>query len=569
VQHVALDRAGTRKATLVLADGAITAVLDEAAPPPPGTRVIDGTGLLCLPAFLDAFSRQGVTVPAPVVDQDLPPDLQADVGIDMRLANRKGIQPVFAVAKALAVPDEQSQAWQKSGFGAALVAPGNQLLSGTSALVTTRKAAMRDLVVREAAFAHAAFDASGGGYPSTLMGYFAQLRQFFLDAQHHAELVRRYEDGRAGPRPPFDADLEAGIAILSGQRLLACEANAADDIERWMRLADEFALRPRIIGGLEAWRVTPLLGERGTAVVLTLDWGKEVDDPRPKESAAEAKEEGATPEAAEAAPEAVEPEPAGEAEAKAAEPVVEYQEPYRVRLERRRKWEEGRDCALRLSEAGVPYVFGTAGQKPSELLEHVRALVKAGLPAEEALAKLTDEAAHFLGVDRRLGVIEAGFDATFALWRSDPLTDEKASVAWMFVDGFPSEFREPPKKASSGAGPAKGIDPTGSWNLTFDVKGEGIESATLELSMEPGGALTGTLEVANPMGGAKVKTDVSGEVSGTELTLSCTLSFGQFSIDTALEAEIDGDSLDGEGSFHGPWSDEPSTQSFKATRSPR
>src|SRR5262245_54643329 len=55
IRGVALDRTGERKATLILRDGAIAAVLDEAAPVPPGTRVIEGAGLICLPAFLDAY----------------------------------------------------------------------------------------------------------------------------------------------------------------------------------------------------------------------------------------------------------------------------------------------------------------------------------------------------------------------------------------------------------------------------------------------------------------------------------------------------------------------------------
>src|SRR5262245_34375551 len=101
---VSLDRAGEHKGTLVLRDGAIAAVLDEAAPAPPGTRVIEGTGLLCLPAFLDAYSRQGCTVPQPVKDQDVPPNPLTDADIDMRLANRKGIQPAFRAVQALAIP---------------------------------------------------------------------------------------------------------------------------------------------------------------------------------------------------------------------------------------------------------------------------------------------------------------------------------------------------------------------------------------------------------------------------------------------------------------------------------
>ena len=559
IRGVALDRSGERKGTLVLRNGAIEAILDETAPSPAGTRSIDGTGLICLPAFLDAFTRQGCTVPQPVTDQDLPPNVLADVGVDMRIANRKGIQPAFRTVEALAIPKEQGESWRKSGFGAALVAPGGELLSGTSTLATTREAAMRDLVVRDEVFAHASFAASGRGYPSTLMGYFAQLRQFFLDSQQHVELERRYQQGRPGTRPAFDAQLEAGAELVAREKVLLCEASSAADIQRWFRLADEFRLEVGIVGGLEAWRVTGELVQRDVPVVLTLDWGKEPKDPRPK-----AKEE---PAEAEKAPAPVEPATAPDATAAAAaERSWEYTEPLAVRVERRKEWEEKRDCALRLQEAGVRFVFGSGSSKPGELLERVRTLVKAGLPGDDALVALTSSAAQVLGMQNRLGRIEPGFDATFVLWRSDPLTDEKASAAWVFVDGFPSEFKEEKKK---GKGPADGVDPSGNWTLEFTVEGEGLRAADLTLEMAKDGTLSGTLEAENPIGGGRVETEVEGQVSGDEVELECTLAFGEVKIETKLVAKLAGETLDGEGSFRGPWGSEPRTQTFRGKRVPK
>ena len=568
LRGVALDRAGERKATLILRDGAIEAILDEAAPAPPGTRVIEGEGLLCLPAFLDAFTRNGCTVPQPVSDQDLPPNVLADVVVDMRLASRKGIQPAFRAVEGLALTKEQREAWRKSGFGAALVAPGGELLAGSSALATTREAAMRDLVARDEVYAHAAFAASGQGYPSTLMGYFAQLRQFFLDSQRHGELALRYAAGRPGLRPAFDAELEAGAALLAGERTLLCQADSAADVWRWFRLADEFGFELALVGGLEAGRVREELVRRDATVVLTLDWGKEPEDPRPaadkavQEPATGAGEAGGTSEAeAEAETEAV-------AQAEPTEPVWEYTEPLAVRLERRREWEEKRDAALRLSEAGVRFVFGSASGKPGELLERVRVLVAAGLSEDGALNALTVDAADFLGMTGRLGRIEPGHDATLVLWRSDPLTDKKASPAWVFVDGFPSEFPEE-KKKGAGSGPAEGIDPSGTWELEFVAEGEGIRAAQLVLAMDEDGALSGTLEIENPMGGGKVRTEVEGQVSGDELELQCKLAFGEFEIQASLTAKLEGDALDGEGSFRGPWGPEPQTQTFTGKRTPK
>jgi hypothetical protein len=561
IRGVSLDRAGEVQATLILRDGAIIAILDAAAPAPPGTRVIEGAGLLCLPAFIDSLSNQGCAVPEPRRDQDVAPDLQADVGVDMRLANRKGIQPGFRAVEALAITKEQSEAWRKHGFGAVLVAPAGELLAGSSSLATTREAAMRDLVLRDEVFGHAAFAASGQGYPSTLMGYHAQLRQFFLDSQRQEEITRRYRDGRPGARPPFDAELDAGVQLVGGSRRLMCEARESDDIERWLKLADEFGLEIAISNGLEAWRVADLLASRDVTVVLTLDWGKEVKDPRPKAEQANPDDPDSDEEADEDAGAA-----GGTAEPEDGE-VWQYEEPYAVRLERRREWEQGRDCALRLRDAGVRFVFGTAGEKPGELFERVRTLIEVGLPAEAALAALTGEAAEFLGVEERLGTIAPGQDATFTLWRADPLTEEDATPAWIFVDGFPTEFEEE-KKAKKGGGPAEGIDLTGAWALVFEVEGQGIQEATLTLEMEKDGRLSGKLDVASPLDDSRITSDVEGEISGDELELECQLAFGEFTIETRITAEVEGDTLTGESVSTGPWSEAPITQSFSGTREP-
>jgi hypothetical protein len=131
-------------------------------------------------------------------------------------------------------------------------------------------------------------------------------------------------------------------------------------------------------------------------VVLTLDWGEEVEDPH-KAKKGKRDDQGEKGESAEQGE-------AGETEAKPADPNV-YVEPLPLREERRRLWLEGRDGALRLAEKGVPFSFGTAGGKPVELLKKVRTLVEAGLSQDIALAALTSTPAAQSGVARRLGAL--------------------------------------------------------------------------------------------------------------------------------------------------------------------
>lgn len=570
--HLGRDASSPAK-KLVLVDGRIEAVLDGDAETPKGMRVIDGEGLLCLPGFVDAYSTTGVETPEPIKDRDVPVDTGRDVRVDMREANRKGVEPEFRAAEALALDKDAAEAWEKAGFGVAQVAPSGQLLSGTSCVVETREGAARDLVLVPDAFDNAAFRATGPGYPSTLMGYIAQLEQFFLDAIRHGELLERQASGRPGPRVAFDPQLDAGVQILKGVRTLLCEAAGHRDAERWFDLADEFSLRLAIVGDGDLWRAADALAVRKVPVVLGLDWGKEVKDPdaeknKEKEGkATESGEEGheAEPESAQEPEAAAQPEEGPEAE----EPDWEYTEPLDVRRERRRLWEETRDAALVLRRRGVQVCFGTKGQGPDKLLEHVRDLVEAGLDAEDALAVLTTGGAEFLGLGDRLGKVEPGFDATFALWTADPLTEKKAHVAWMFVGGHAKRFELPKDEGKGAEGPpAEGLDVSGSWSLSSTGEdGETIEG-TLTLKMEEDGSTTGSIVQPNPMEDGEMEIPVSGQVAGSTLTLAGSTEMQGLSIDFEYVFDVEGDTLSGSATVHIPVMPEPFELSVEGNRNP-
>ncbi len=588
------------KVTLILKDGRIEAVREADAAAPPGSRTIDGSNLVCVPGFIDAFSNTGIETPAPVADKDVPVDTGADARVDMREANRKGIQPGFRVVEKLKLEPDAAEAWRQRGFGALLVAPTGELLSGTSALASTRTAAMRDVVVRPEVFAHAAFRASGEGFPRTLMAHHAQLRQFFLDARRQAELEQRFTQGRPGPRPPYDPELDAAGPLLSKHERLVCEARSDRDVERWVRLADELGLSIAISGGRDAWKVAALLVERDIPVILTLDWGEEVEDPDAKDEKKKERgrrgpgrggraQEAATEEVDEPDEPADEPNEEDEPEQDPAEGEGEdapdepkkgesakkdsdddrwkYEEPLAVRRERRRLWEERRDNALRLHEAGVRIAFGTGDGKAKDLLDRVRELVEAGLSREVALTALTRSASELLGASGRLGAIEPGYDATFGLWTKDPL-DEKAQLAWIFVDGEAYELEVKEEGAAQeGEGPAEGVLVTGTWKLEFpDSEGQGPSEATAVLAMDDEGAVTGTLSMDSPIGEGATETDIAGRVVGSTLTATANVTVGEMTIDVKLDAQIDGDTLTGDVTWSGPWGERTTT--IQGTREP-
>lgn len=558
--------------SLVLLNGRVAEILTLDSELPAGVRVVEGGGSLALPAFVDAYTTRGLEPVETAADRDRDSSVEANVHIEMRAANRKGVRPTFRAVESFSMEDSELSAYREQGFGSLHACPGGELLAGTSAVLTLREAALRDRVVAPEVFATATFRASGRGYPSTLMGYHAQLRQLFLDADWHRTNLERYAAGKSDRRPPFDPELEAVLPLLRGEQRLLCEANSIEDIRRWMKLGAEFGLELAVSGGAEAWRAAPELAAAGIPVLLELDWGEEAEDPdaekqgekkeeakapadAPDESAGVAPEE--MPEA-EAAPNTVQEEATGEAK-KEGNPL-EYREPLAVRRERRRRWEERRDCALRLHEAGVRFSFGSADSSPKELLSSVRKLVEAGLPEKAALAALTTTPAELLGVERHLGRIEAGFDADLVLWTAPPFT-KKARVKLSIVDGALYEFDV--EEPAAGA-PAEGVDLTGSWEVAYESQ-EGAP-ATLLLEMTEAGEVSGSL-VFTPPGGNPVESELSGTVTGAAFKLTVQLDLSGFSAKMQLEGTIDGDAISGDATWK--YSGGEETDSFQGTRKPQ
>lgn len=555
--------------TLILRDGRIAAIHDSGGEVPADTWIVDGSGLVAVPAFVDAWTELGVEGEDPAAEQDRPVDESADVRIDMRQANRTGVRPTFQAADALKPEDDEVRAWREHGFGLALAAPDDLLLAGTSAVVALRPAAPRDLVVRGEVFQHAEFRAPRGGYPRTLMGYHAQLRQFFLDADHHRTLRERWKANRPGPRPSWDADLEEGAALLDGAPLV-CAADTARDVNRWLRLADEIGLNvAAFAGGRDAWKVADELAKREIAVILDLDWGDEVPIPEedvpgedaPEEPPAEQAED--EPEQTMQAEEDAEIAEEAEPEEETASSAYDYREPLGVRREKRRLWEERRDGALRLHEAGVRVLFGTGDRKAKELLDGVRTLVEAGLPREVALEALTAHPARFLGVGRQHGVLRPGAAATFTLWTGDPLAED-SQAAWSFVDGFAQEFELEEEGEGETEEPADGVDLSGTWRVTSGDDDE--RPTTLTLTMTDDGEVEGSAVTTSPVDGSKLTAEVTGRVSGDEVSLSMTFQVASMEVEVELEGTVEDDRMSGTRTLRLPGNEQH--DDFEATRQP-
>ena len=104
-----------------------------------------------------------------------------------------------------------------------------------------------------------------------------------------------------------------------------------------------------------------------------------------------------------------------------------------------RTYGEGRNATLTLAselhKAGIPFAFqaGFEGYVPKTRIVHFEAAIalQSGLPFDAALNAITLSSARILGIDARVGSLDAGKDADLALFDGDPFEYTTRTVAVM------------------------------------------------------------------------------------------------------------------------------------------
>ncbi len=373
--------------TVVIHDGLFVAVGENVAPPP-GAQIIDGKGLVVYPGFIDAYTTSGLKLPSAPTSERAP-DSRNTAPATMWHGNRKGIRSDILCAKAL---DLKSlvQSNYKAGVTTALLSPGSGPVAGISTIVDYTETGT---VVTPQAAAELSFrnGGSGAGYPGTLFGVIALLRQTLADAQYYA----------AQEAPKKDDALENLRPLITGKLPALFSADSAREIVRATRVADEFSLRLLILGGREAYRDLDLLKSKNLPVLVTLDIG---DDPTKPTS---------TPPT---------PNPDGP--------------PKAVLDERHDTWLDHSLNIKKLSDAGVPFAFTSVGLSAGidGYLKAIRTIIGTGVPRDVALKAVTSESALLLGISEKVGTIEPGKIANLAVFNGD-FADAKSEVQFVLVEG--------------------------------------------------------------------------------------------------------------------------------------
>ena len=256
------------------------------------------------------------------------------------------------------------------GFGVTTIHTGHgpgALVSGQTMIVKTFGDEVDDAVVVPVAMVAAALGdgglMEGSRAPGTHAKMIAMLRAEFLKAQ---EYDRKQQAAKEGERPARDLRAEMLARVLRRELPLLVTAHRAHNIVAALRLAKEFNLRMVLDGAAEGYLVVEQIKAAGV-------------------------------------------------------PVVVHPTMYRAAGETENL---SMETASVLRKAGVRVALQSGSEayvpKTRVVLFEAAAAASNGLSFDEALAAVTIEAARLLGVENRVGSIEAGKDADLALFDGDP-----------------------------------------------------------------------------------------------------------------------------------------------------
>jgi Amidohydrolase family len=229
----------------------------------------------------------------------------------------------------------------------------------------------------------------GGGFPSSLMGYIAYVRQIYLDADHYKLVKEAYaKDPRGMQRPDYDRALEG---VLDSPRILL-PANRLVEMDRMLRLAAELKQPTILYGGREAFRAeaAALLKKYNTPLLLSMRWPEKARDADPDE--------------------------------------VDSMRTLETR-------DQAASAPGILAKAGVRWAFYSDGlDQARDLQRAVKKALDAGLSREDALRALTLSPAQIFGVQDRVGSIEKGKIGNLVVTLGD-IFDDRTKVEAIIVDG--------------------------------------------------------------------------------------------------------------------------------------
>ena len=235
------------------------------------------------PGFIDGLSTWGIPsaveppgggrpAGAPGPASDTRTDYAANANSSPSGPEDRPQTHAFEHAADLVSPtDHRLEAARAAGFTSAATFPNQGILEGLGAMVNLAGQRGRDMVVAEPIGQQIVFRTGGffSGFPNSLMGNVAYIRQLYLDLDHYKQAQQIYAAHVRGTRRP---EYDHGLAGLAESGRVLVPAMEAQQIDRLLSFGRELKT-PFIVYGLhEAYKRIDELKQANVPVLVSLKW---------------------------------------------------------------------------------------------------------------------------------------------------------------------------------------------------------------------------------------------------------------------------------------------------------
>lgn len=373
-------------ATLVINHGKIVSIARNNQAPA-GARVIDASGHVIYPGFIDAYSNYGV--PA-VENPERPPYRSTTPQYNNKReggnAANDAIHAQVTWVDKFATDAKAAKNYINQGFTAVQSARLDGIFQGQAVTVSLADTIANNAVYNPRARHFGSFDKGSSlqQYPSSLMGSIALIRQTLSDANW-------YEQAQGKETHKGKVEYNAALAALIGIEQQGMVFKVSDDrsLLRAHDVLAEFNVPVTFVGsGYEYARVDAIKNTNST-LILPLDFP-------------------------------------------AAPDVQGVDDHLDVSLANLRHWERAPTNPAVLAQANIDFSFTLHQLKKAEdFWPNLRRAVKHGLSTDKALAALTTVPAKIAGVSDKAGKIAPGYMADFVIASGDLFVDGQIKSVWL------------------------------------------------------------------------------------------------------------------------------------------
>jgi imidazolonepropionase-like amidohydrolase len=357
-----------QKGTVLLRNGLIEAVGENIAVPA-DAWVIEGEGLTVYPGLIDALSTLGLAdtatagrtgrtaVAAPAADpaSATPPASGPE--------DRPATTSWLRAADQIKSSDKRIESARNIGFTSAVTFPTRGIVAGQGAVINLAGDRDRQMVVASPSGMYLTLSTAAGGFPASLMGVIAYIRQIYIDADYYRRVKEDYAKNPAGKqRVEYDRALEG---LLEAPRVLL-PATYEREFDRMLRFAAELKTPALLYGGQEAYKAAAMLKQHDATILVNLKWPEKPRDLDPED-----------------------------------------EDSLRVLTFR----DKAPSTPAALARAGVKFAFYSSGiDTARDIPKAVKKAIDAGLAPETALRAMTLSPAEIYGVSDRLGIDGVKFE---------------------------------------------------------------------------------------------------------------------------------------------------------------